>query len=155
MDKVQIIGHLGQDPEMHYTPAGDAVTTFSVASNRHWNDKEGNKHEQKLWVRCSAWGKQAEICNQYLKKGSRVFVEGRLSPDKTSGSPRIWQKQDGTAAASYEIMVREIEFLSPKSQDQDSGQETQTSKAQLHEAAAAEAAENVPPAPPEQDEIPF
>ena len=91
-----IVGNVGRDPEMRYTPSGQAVTSFSVASNRRYTSSNGEQVNETIWFRISAWGKQAEICNQYLKKGSRVLVEGRLTPDKTSGGPRIWKKQDGT-----------------------------------------------------------
>src|ERR1700690_3963596 len=70
-----IVGNLGKDPEMRYTPSGQAVTSFSVASNRSWTDSNGQKQTEVIWFRISAWGKQAEICNQYLKKGSKVLIE--------------------------------------------------------------------------------
>ena len=82
-----IVGNLGKDPEMRYTPSGQAVTSFSVASNRSWTDSNGQKQTEVIWFRISAWGKQAEICNQYLKKGSKVLIEGRLTPDKSTGGP--------------------------------------------------------------------
>ncbi len=91
-----IVGNLGKDPEMRYTPSGQAVTSFSVASNRKYTSSNGEQVNETIWFRISAWGKQAEICNQYLKKGSKVLVEGRLTPDKNTGGPRIWQKQDGS-----------------------------------------------------------
>ena len=78
-----IVGNLGKDPEMRYTPSGQAVTSFSVASNRKYTSSNGEQVNETIWFRISAWGKQAEICNQYLKKGSRVLVEGRLTPDKS------------------------------------------------------------------------
>jgi single-strand DNA-binding protein len=110
---VILIGNLGRDPEMRYTPSGQPVTSFSVASNRSYNDANGQKVDETIWFRVTAWGKQAETCNQFLHKGSKVLVEGRLTPDK-NGGPRIWQKQDGTYGASYEITASTVRFLSTR-----------------------------------------
>lgn len=106
-----LIGNLGRDPEMRYTPSGQPVTSFSVASNRSYTGSDGQKVDETIWFRVTAWGKQAETCNQYLHKGSKVLVEGRLTPDK-SGSPRIWTKQDGTPGASFEVNAATVRFLS-------------------------------------------
>ena len=108
-----IVGNLGRDPEMRYTPSGAPVTSFSVASSRSYNNTNGEKVEETIWFRVTAWNKQAETCNQYLKKGSKVLVEGRLQPDK-NGGPRIWTKQDGTSAASFEITANTVRFLSTR-----------------------------------------
>ncbi len=116
--KIIVIGNLGGDPEMRYTPSGQAVCNYSVASNRKWTSNDGSKGEETTWFRISSWGKRAELDNQYLKKGQRVLVEGRLAPDKETGGPRIWTKQDGTSAASYEITAETVKFLSPRSEDQ-------------------------------------
>lgn len=115
-----IVGNLGKDPEMRYTPSGQAVTSFSVASNRKYTSSNGEQVNETIWFRVSAWGKQAEICNQYLKKGSKVLVEGRLTPDKNTGGPRIWQKQDGSSGASFEVTAGTVRFLSTRS-DGDGG----------------------------------
>ncbi len=92
LNRVQLTGHLGADPEMRYTAQGSAVTTFRVASNRTWRDKDGNPHEETEWFRIVAWDKLAELCNQYLAKGSRVYVEGRIQtrkyPDSQVDRPR-------------------------------------------------------------------
>jgi len=109
--KITVVGNLGRDPEMRYTPAGQAVTNFSLASNRQYTSSNGEKVKETVWFRVSAWGKQAEICNQYLKSGRQVLVEGRITPDKTTGGPRIWIRQDGTSAASYEITAERVIFL--------------------------------------------
>jgi single-strand DNA-binding protein len=111
---IVIVGNVGRDPEMRYTPAGQAVTSFSVASNRRYTASNGEQVNETIWFRVSAWGKQAEVCNQYLKKGSKVLVEGRLTPDKNTGGPRIWQKQDGTSGASFEVTAGTIRFLSSR-----------------------------------------
>ncbi len=110
---VILIGNLGRDPEMRYTPSGQPVTSFSVASNRSYTDSNGQKADETIWFRVTAWGKQAEICNQYLRKGSKVLVEGRLVPDK-NGGPRIWTKQDGTASSSFEVNASTVRFLSTR-----------------------------------------
>ena len=112
--KLIIVGNLGNDPEMRYTPSGQAVTNFSVATNRRYTTGEGNQVDETTWFRVSTWGKQAEVCNQYLKKGRKVLVEGRLNPDKETGGPRIWTRQDGSAAASFEMTAYEVKFLTPR-----------------------------------------
>src|SRR4030042_228244 len=88
-------GNVGRDPEMRYTPSGQAVTSFSVASNRRYTSSNGEQVNETIWFRISAWGKQAEICNQYVKKGMKVLVEGRLTADQGTGGPRIWSGNDG------------------------------------------------------------
>ncbi len=108
--KVILVGNLGRDPEMRYTPSGTAVTNLSVASNRRFTDSSGETREETIWFRVSVWGRQAETVNQYLRKGRQVLVEGRLVPDE-NGNPRIWNRQDGTPAASFEVSAIEIRFL--------------------------------------------
>lgn len=110
--KIIIAGNLGKDPEMKYLPSGDPVCSFSVATNRKYTDKSGQKVEETTWFRVSVWGKQAETCNQYLKKGSKVLIEGRLQADKATGGPRLWTRQDGTAGTSFEITAESVRFLS-------------------------------------------
>lgn len=107
-----IVGNLGKDPEMRYTPSGQAVTSLSVATNRQYTGSDGNLVKETVWFRVSVWGKQAESCSQYLKKGRAVLVEGRLTPDPATGGPRIWNRQDGTAAASFEVTANTVRFLS-------------------------------------------
>ncbi len=109
-----IVGNVGKDPEMRYTPSGQAVTSFSVATNRQYTTGSGEQVKETIWFRITTWGKQAEICNQYLKKGSKVLIEGRLTPDKTTGGPRIWSKQDGTTGASFEVTAGTVRFLSSR-----------------------------------------
>lgn len=112
--KIVIVGNLGNDPEMRYTPSGQAVTNFSVATNRKYTTSDGNQVDETTWFRVSVWGKQAETTNQYLKKGNKVLVEGRLNPDRETGGPRLWTRQDGTSAASFEITGEQVRFLTPK-----------------------------------------
>lgn len=109
-----IVGNLGREPEMRYTPGGQAVTNFSVATNRQYQGTDGNMVKETIWFRISVWGKQAESCNTYLHKGSKVLIEGRLQPDPATGGPRIWNRQDGTPNASYEVTASTVRFLSSR-----------------------------------------
>lgn len=109
--KVLIAGHLGQDPEMRYTPSGSAVTNFSVATNRVWNNAEGEKQEETVWFRVSCWNRLAEITNEYLQKGRAVLIEGRLRPDPNTGGPRIWTGNDGEPRANFELTASTVKFL--------------------------------------------
>jgi single-strand DNA-binding protein len=104
LNKVQMTGRLGADPEMRYTPQGHAVTTFRAASNRSWRTAEGETHEDTEWFRVVAWNKLAEICNQWLSKGSRVYVEGRMQT-------RQWQDQEGQTRYQTEIIAIDIIIL--------------------------------------------
>lgn len=121
-----IVGNLGRDPEMRYTPNGNAVTDFSVATSRQYTPSDGEPVKETVWFRVATWNKLAETCNQYLKKGSRVLVEGRLRPDPGTGSPRIWNRQDGTPAASFEVTAQVVRFLTPRGQEDSSYQEGDT-----------------------------
>jgi single-strand DNA-binding protein len=113
-----IVGHLGRDPEMRYTPSGQAVCNFSVATSRQYTGSDGNQVKETIWFRVSTWGKTAEICNQYLKKGRSVLIEGRLNPDRETGGPRIYTRQDGTAGTSYEVSANTVKFLTPRGEDE-------------------------------------
>jgi single-strand DNA-binding protein len=99
-----IIGRLGRDPEMRYTPSGRPVTTFSVATSRNWNTSEGEKRTETEWFNVVAWGSLAEICKQYLTKGMQVYVEGRLQT-------RHWDDPDGNKHSSTEIVANEMIML--------------------------------------------
>jgi single-strand DNA-binding protein len=109
-----IVGNLGKDPEMRYTAAGQAVTTFNVATSRQYSGSDGNQVKETTWFRVTVWGKQAESTSQYLKKGSKVLVEGRLTPDLATGGPKIWTRQDGTPGASFEVTANTVRFLSSR-----------------------------------------
>lgn len=116
--KIVIVGNLGNDPEMRYMPNGTAVTSFSVATNRSWNDSQtGQPVKETTWFRVSVWGRQAETANQYLAKGRQVLVEGRLKPDMSTGGPRLWQRQDGSMAASFEINADSVRFIGGRDSD--------------------------------------
>jgi single-strand DNA-binding protein len=109
-----LVGNVGRDPEMRYTPSGQPVTSFSVATNRQYTSNNGEQVKETVWFRVTTWGKQAETCNQYVKKGSKVLVEGRLTPDAASGGPRIWTDQSGNPRASFEVTASTVRFLSSK-----------------------------------------
>ena len=109
--KVFVLGNLGNDPQLRYTPQGDPVVSFSLAANRRWTNSEGQPGEETIWFRVSVWGKQAENCNQFLAKGRQVFVEGRLTPDRETGGPRIWTGDDGQPRANYELRAITVQFL--------------------------------------------
>lgn len=120
---ILLIGNLGKDPEMRHTPSGQPVTNFSVASNRSYNGSDGQKVDETVWFAVTVWGPQAETCNQFLRKGSKVLVEGRLTPDK-NGGPRIWERQDGTPSASFEVTASTVRFLSQRGEPEGSGEES-------------------------------
>ena len=103
---------------MRYTPSGQAVTNISVATNRTYTANNGERVKETTWFRVSVWGKQAESVNQYLHKGSKVLIEGRLNQDKATGGPRIWTAQDGTPRASFEITAQTVRFLSSRQEDE-------------------------------------
>lgn len=104
LNKVMIIGHLGRDPEMRYTPSGKPVTTFTVATSRSWNSTDGERHTETEWFNVVAWGNLAEICKQYLIKGQQVYVEGRLQT-------RRWEDNDGVKHTTVEIVANEMMML--------------------------------------------
>lgn len=107
LNRAQIVGNLTRDPEMRYTPNGQAVCSFGVATNRRWRDKDGNQQEATEFHNIVAWGKLAEITSQYLKKGNKVYVEGRLQT-------RSWEGQDGNKRNRTEIVAENFIFLTPK-----------------------------------------
>ncbi len=119
-----IVGNLGRDPEMRYTPSGQPVTSFSVATNRQYTNNNGQQVKETIWFRVTAWGKQAEVCDQYLKKGSKVLVEGRLVADPNTGGPKTYQKQDGSAGASFEVTASTVRFLSSRGDGDGDGGDT-------------------------------
>jgi single-strand DNA-binding protein len=128
LNKVMLTGHLGADPEMRYTAQGSAVTTFRVASNRSWKSTDGTQHDDTEWFRIVAWEKLAEICNQYLTRGTRVYVEGRLQTRK-------WQDQSGQDRYITEVVAQDMIILSSRSE----------------RGAAADAGEIAPPAQSDDD----
>lgn len=112
LNKVMIIGRLGRDPEMRYTPSGRPVTTFSVATSRTWTTSEGERKVETEWFNIVAWGSLAEICKQYLTKGQVVYVEGRLQT-------RHWDDNEGNKHTSVEIVANEMIMLTEKREAED------------------------------------
>lgn len=104
VNKVILVGRLGQAPEVRYTPGGAAVANFSVATNESWMDKQGQKQERTEWHRVVVWGKLAELCGQYLAKGRQVYLEGRLQT-------RQWQDKDGQTKYTTEVQAQTVQFL--------------------------------------------
>ena len=119
-NKVFLVGNLGRDPEMRYSPSGQAVTNFSIATSEKWTDTQGQQQERTIWWRISAWGKLAETCNQYLRKGKQVLVEGRMNADP-KGNPRTFQRQDGTTGSSFEVTAFTVKFLGTRGDAQAGG----------------------------------
>lgn len=113
-----IVGNVGKDPEMRYTPSGQAVTSFSLASNREYKTRDETVKET-IWFRVTTWGKLAEVCDQYVKKGMKVYVEGRLTPDKATGGPHVYKNKDGEAGASFEVNAATVRFLSGRKTERD------------------------------------
>ena len=110
LNKAMIIGNLGRDPEMRYTPSGQAVTQFTVAVNRNYKDAQGERQEETEWFRVVAWGQQAEFAAEYLRKGAKVFVEGRLQT-------RQWEGQDGQKRYTTELVANTIQNLERRPRD--------------------------------------
>jgi single-strand DNA-binding protein len=138
LNMTQIIGHLGRDPEIRYTPEGTAVANLAVATNETWKDKDGSKQERTEWHRVVLFGKVAEIAAQFLKKGSLVYLQGRLQTRK-------WQGEDGQERYTTEIVGERMKMLGGKGErDGQAG-------------GAADASTRTTPAPeqPFDDDIPF
>src|SRR5918999_510781 len=104
MNKIILIGNLGRDPEARYTPSGQMITSFSLATNYRYKTASGEQHDETEWFNCSAFGKLAETCNQYLAKGQQVYVEGRLST-------RTYQTGGGETRQSLDVRVLDVQFL--------------------------------------------
>jgi len=132
LNKVMIIGNLGRDPEMRYTPSGRPVTKFSVAVNRGWTASDGSRREETEWFNVVAWGPLGETCNKYLKKGQKVYVEGRLQT-------RSWDDKDGKKQYITEVIMQEMVMLSGPRDRQEEPEEP----------------EELEGFPPEEDEFPF
>lgn len=134
LNKVMIIGHLGKDPEMRYTPSGRPVTTFTVAVSRSWNSADGERHNETEWFNIVAWGNLAEICKQYLAKGQQVYIEGRLQT-------RRWDDKEGQKHTSVEVVAGEMMMLGER-RETNHGAEEQSAPAESEPAAS-------------EDEFPF
>ena len=108
LNQCNFIGNLGRDPEMRYSASGDAIASFSIACTENWKDKNGQKQERTEWVRISAFGKLAEICGEYLKKGSSVFISGRMQT-------REWDDKEGNKRYTTEIVADTMKMLGARS----------------------------------------
>jgi len=140
-NRIILAGNLGRDPELRYTPSGQAVTNLSVATNEVWTDQQGERQERTIWWRVAVWGKQAEACSQYLSKGKQVLVEGRMKPDGDTGGPRVFQRQDGSHGASYDVTAQMVRFLGGRNDNISGGPDGE--------------GEFDGPPPSDEDEIPF
>jgi single-strand DNA-binding protein len=114
VNKVILIGNLGADPELRYTPSGMAVATLRVATSRTWKDKDGQKQDETEWHRVIVWDKSAEFCGNYLSKGSKVYIEGRLQTRK-------WKDQAGVDRYTTEIVAATVQNLTPRASDGGAG----------------------------------
>ncbi|MEK6704407.1 MAG: single-stranded DNA-binding protein [Bdellovibrionota bacterium] len=152
INKVILVGRLGQNPEVRYTPSGAAVANFSVATNEAWTDKSGQKQERTEWHKVVVWGKLAELCNQYLAKGRQVYVEGRLQT-------RQWQDKDGQTKYTTEVQAQTVQFLgtSSGSVSADRSEVRNNSGVDNNVAATPEAAGSTGAMTPSftEDDIPF
>jgi len=138
LNKIMIIGNLGRDPEMRYTPSGRPVTTFAVATSRSWNTANGERHTETEWFNVVAWGNLAEICKQYLIKGKQVYIEGRLQT-------RRWEDKEGVKHFTIEIVATEMMMLGER-------RETDHAPAGGEEPTTQEETEGQPGS---EDEFPF
>ncbi|MBI3318094.1 MAG: single-stranded DNA-binding protein [Candidatus Omnitrophica bacterium] len=154
LNKVFLIGNLTRDPELRYIPSGTAVTTFTVASNRAYTLASGERREEACFVRVVAWARQAELCGEYLSKGSPVFVEGRLQS-------RSWETPEGQKRSTIEVVAQNIQFLgkAPKTVSEavpTAGQPGESAREGSQVAGESQAAD-LPELPPEGElgEAPF
>lgn len=141
INKVILIGNLGSDPEVKYTPSGTAVANFNIATNESWNSKDGKKEERTEWHRIVVWSKLAELCGEYLAKGRTVYVEGRLQT-------REWNDKDGNKRYTTEIVAQTVQFLGGP------GGEKTARQSQPMAASGGSRGESAPPIEVE-DDIPF
>ena len=115
INKVILIGNLGKAPEVRFTPSGQAVANFTIATNETWNDKSGQKQERTEWHRIVVWGMLAELCGQYLSKGRQCYVEGRLQT-------REWNDKEGKKNYTTEVVAQTVQFLGGKGEGAPAGQ---------------------------------
>jgi len=132
VNKVILIGNLGRDPELRYTPSGKAVASFTMATTEQWTGQDGQKNKKTTWHNIVAWGKQAEVMKEYLKKGRQVYIEGRIDN-------RSYEKKDGSGKASIsEVIVQNFQFLGgPRQETEPAGEANAEPEAPAAEGAAA------------------
>lgn len=139
VNKVILVGRLGQDPEVRYTPDGTAVANFSLATSTEWKDKNtGEKREKTEWHRVVAWRRLGEICGEYLSKGKQVYIEGRLQT-------RDWEDKDGNKRYTTEVIANQMQMLGPKGSADSGG----------YNGSPASDSGSSYPGPPPEDDIPF
>ncbi len=156
VNKVILIGNSGADPELRYTPGGTAVSNFSIATNESWTDSSGEKQERTEWHRIVVWGRLAEICNQYLRKGSKVYIEGKLQT-------RSWEGQDGLKRYTTEVVARDMQMLDTRgemggmdgSYGGGSSQGGEQAKPQSNASASDDTTASEPPPYAADDDLPF
>ena len=146
--KVMIIGNLGSDPDMRYTPSGVPVTSFNVAVNRKWKDPTGNMQEKTTWFRVTAWRQLAETCSQYLSKGRQVFVEGEVDVS-------AFAAQDGSPRGSLELTAREVRFLGTGKGDAPGTPMPSSGQRQAPRSSGGGAGDFGPPPELADEDIPF
>ncbi|MBI4035933.1 single-stranded DNA-binding protein [Candidatus Daviesbacteria bacterium] len=158
-NRIELIGNLTRDPELRYTPSGSAVCTFGIATNRYYTTSDGEKKEETDFHRLVSWNKLAEICNQFLKKGMKVFISGRLQY-------REWEGQDGQKRRDAEITIEDMIILSPKGNGEPAPEDISAEPAKAESKPAekkaedtkAEAEEVAPEKAPQEevkDDLPF
>ena len=143
VNKVILIGRLGKDPDMRYTPSGTAVANFSLATNSSFKDSDGNWQDKTEWHNIVTFGRTAEIAGEYLKKGKLVYIDGRL---QTSS----WEDQNGQKRYKTEVVASELQLIGSRG---DSESSADTSAADAEDEVPA--AEDIPPANEEEDDLPF
>lgn len=151
VNKVILIGNLGSDPEVRYTPSGAAVANFNIATNESWRDKNGQDQERTEWHKIVVWGKQAENCGEYLSKGRTVYVEGRLQT-------RDWTDKEGNKRYTTEIVANTIQFLGGPGERREGRPAKAVAAAEAGGTPAGVRAHDGPQAPseaPPEDDIPF
>jgi single-strand DNA-binding protein len=145
-NKITIVGYLGRDPEMRFTPQGTAVCNFSVATTERRKDRNGEFQDQTTWFRIAVFGKLAETANQYLSKGKQVYIEGRLRQDE-------YTDREGQKRTALEVAATDIQFLTPRGADE--GGAPAAAPRQSAPAPASRNADAGPPSGIQDDDIPF
>ena len=145
LNRVQLIGNLTRDPELRYTPNGTAVCSFGVATNRNWTTPSGEKKDEAEFHNIVAWNKLAELCSQFLVKGSKTYVEGRLAT-------RSWQGQDGAQRTRTEIVISDMILLDRKNTGAEVSQEAPTDEPK-EESAPKEESQEKPSEESEEEEV--
>ena len=142
VNKAILIGNLGADPEVRYTPSGTAVANFNIATHEQWTNRDGEKEERTEWHRIVAWSRLGEICGEYLRKGSQIYIEGKIQT-------RAWEDRDGNKRYTTEVVGDNMTMLGKRSDDSgDQGSSTPAGKSD-------EPFNDVDPSSKENDDLPF